>query len=938
MIRILVAAFAFLLFIQSSPAFAKKGLDISSLPPEIQLDVQRRYPQVNKDFIALDMVDEILRYLQLKPQFDRLIVNETSVGSYKLEYVHAKRIGNVTFIGNDFYSNSETSTLFAVKSGDVYDQQSLAEQGEKLRLAYKEQGFMNTIVDIEMPPGKDDTVDVILKVTENKRTLIHNLIVQSPNAKLNKDLVNELDSKVDDPLTEKTLADLNKSARSYLNKARYVRADFVGPTITYNSDESQATLTYRVDRPEAYEFSFGGAKIFSTRNLKNALDLDNYYSANPNIGTELSAKLRNYYLADGYARAEVTSTEEEKGNPFVRRISFTIDEGPRVKIQAINISGKISRKPQHYSNIIKDFSSATISNGYYNKDDFETGVKNLVLALQNEGYLQAKIVSTRLTYNKEKDQVTLYVNLDEGPLTIIQSVSFLGNQAYKNEELLKVTGLVPGPLKLSQIEEAVKNIKNFYHDNGYIEMMLLNEKEDLVTYDETNTKALLNFKIFEGPQVRAASIVLEGNSFTRDYVLFQELEIKKGELITPRRLDDSISHLQRTGFFNTVEISTLEAKTPTADRTVIVRVTEREPGTFNVGLGATNERKLTIRGYTGVSYRNLLGTGRGASVRLEGNYNVADVKYLEKKVVVGYLEPYLFGSHIRGRVNVTLSSQITDFNIKQVTDLNQYTWTIEKDLTQKILATWDIYSLAQVRDSGLDNTYPYAPTQQDIVTTGPNIDFDFRDNPFNPTSGTFTRINAEYADPKMWPNPLAGTETINYWRAVAGITFYNKVGTAQKQPVVWANNFRGGYIKNLSTLPDTPDRQNGVPWDKKGFSLGGISTVRGYEAGSEYFPNNNDLGIAGGNKKYYLTTDSTMGLIKSELRFPVYGSLGGAVFYDGGIVQIQGLDIDEPYRAATGGGIRYNTPVGPLSVDVAWKLNMQPGESPWRLHISIGTF
>ncbi|MBO9667235.1 MAG: BamA/TamA family outer membrane protein, partial [Bdellovibrio sp.] len=354
---------------------------------------------------------------------------------------------------------------------------------------------------------------------------------------------------------------------------------------------------------------------------------------------------------------------------------------------------------------------------------------------------------------------------------------------------------------------------------------------------------------------------------------------------------------------------------------------------FTLGAGATNERKFTLRGYLGVAYRNLMGTGRGVSARLEGNYNVADMKYLEHKVVLGYLEPYLFDTHIRGRVNITLSSQITDYNVKQVTDLNSYTYTIEKDFTTHVLGTWDIYSLAQVRDYGLDDTYPYQPTNQDIVTTGPNMDLDFRDNPFNPTRGTFTRVNAEYADPAF-----GSTETIKYWRAMASFTLYSKLGTLQKQPVVWANQLRGGYLKNLSNLPDTASRQNGVPWDKKGFTLGGISTVRGYEAGTEYFPNNNDLGIAGTNKKYYLTTDSTMGLIKSELRFPVWGSLGGAAFYDGGIVEIEGLDIHEPYRAATGFGIRYNTPVGPLAVDMAWKLNMQPGESPWRVHISIGTF
>ncbi|MGE5085681.1 MAG: BamA/TamA family outer membrane protein [Bacillota bacterium] len=53
---------------------------------------------------------------------------------------------------------------------------------------------------------------------------------------------------------------------------------------------------------------------------------------------------------------------------------------------------------------------------------------------------------------------------------------------------------------------------------------------------------------------------------------------------------------------------------------------------------------------------------------------------------------------------------------------------------------------------------------------------------------------------------------------------------------------------------------------------------------------------------------------------------------------IDGLDIKDPYRSSTGFGIRYGTPVGPLSVDIAWKLKQQPGEDPWRIHISIGTF
>src|SRR5690606_38215320 len=152
---------------------------------------------------------------------------------------------------------------------------------------------------------------------------------------------------------------------------------------------------------------------------------------------------------------------------------------------------------------------------------------------------------------------------------------------------------------------------------GYIEMILLNEKQDLVTYDATNTKAILKFNIFEGPEVSVASIIVEGNSFTKESVILKELEFTNNELITPSKLEESVARLQRTGFFGPVEVNALEEKTSLARRTVLVKVTERDPGIFNRGIGAPNARTLTVRGYTGVAYRNLWGTGRGVSLRLE---------------------------------------------------------------------------------------------------------------------------------------------------------------------------------------------------------------------------------------------------------------------------------------------------------------------------------
>ena len=191
-----------LLSLPAASAFAKRSLDLSVLSPELREEVLKRFPGIEKDNLHLDKIDEVLRYLQLRPEFDRLQVFEED-GNYKLRYEYAKRLGEVSFKGMKFFSESEITSLMNIKKGEVFDQNTLIEKGEKLRQGYKDVGFMNAVIDIEMPPGKDGAVDIVVKVTENKRTLITSIILQSPNAELNKDLSKKLKSVLDDPLTEK---------------------------------------------------------------------------------------------------------------------------------------------------------------------------------------------------------------------------------------------------------------------------------------------------------------------------------------------------------------------------------------------------------------------------------------------------------------------------------------------------------------------------------------------------------------------------------------------------------------------------------------------------------------------------------------------------------------------------------------------------------------
>jgi outer membrane protein assembly factor BamA len=74
-----------------------------------------------------------------------------------------------------------------------------------------------------------------------------------------------------------------------------------------------------------------------------------------------------------------------------------------------------------------------------------------------------------------------------------------------------------------------------------------------------------------------------------------------------------------------------------------------------------------------------------------------------------------------------------------------------------------------------------------------------------------------------------------------------------------------------------------------------------------------------------------------ELRFPIAGAFGGAVFVDFGNVFRDPFTyrLDE-LRYAVGPGIRYNTPVGPLRVDFGVIVDRRAGEDFGRVEFSIG--
>jgi outer membrane protein insertion porin family len=82
-------------------------------------------------------------------------------------------------------------------------------------------------------------------------------------------------------------------------------------------------------------------------------------------------------------------------------------------------------------------------------------------------------------------------------------------------------------------------------------------------------------------------------------------------------------------------------------------------------------------------------------------------------------------------------------------------------------------------------------------------------------------------------------------------------------------------------------------------------------------------------------------ILNAELRIPVWKDFGAALFSDGGNVFERVTDFDpSELRGSVGFGVRYRSPIGPIRVDLGFKMDRRliAGELEKRtaLHFSIG--
>lgn len=927
-------SFQILFFFSKSPALA--AVDFSHLPEEIKEQIKSKQGFAYNILTSPNAptpyeTDKLLRALMQMGLFEELgIVGTQSEPFFKLHYVLLKRITEIQIRGNKEIDEASLLKILNTDVNSQFDWGMVQELNKKLTDYYSEMGFLSAEVQTNVAPDKNQMVILQINVQENQPLLLNELLVVSKNEKLNSAIQRIFKSYRGRPLNQKNYSEFLNEVLAYLKKNRFLKTKVSEPAVAINADKSKAQLTLELKDTEEYKINFVGNYFMSRSRLFDALNLESdSLNADVDLTTYLSKEIRSFYLRQGYAQVQVFGKEKIADLHQKAELTLEIKEGSKVELKKISMNGQLSRPEKYYIELIEKYSGPATEEGLYNREELDEGLKALVISLQNEGFLKARVVSSRFEYNDDKSKLNLTVNLNEGPLTLVREIHFEGNDFFPNEDLKQSLGLrANAALRLNELELGIERLKNHLAMSGFLESKVLNEQKDIVRYNEDNTLADIYLKLHLGPRIFVKSILIEGNTLTREEVIRRELDFTEGDLLTPATLQESNKRLQKLGLFSQTEIKTAEENSTISERTVVVRVVDRLPGRFNIGLGMTNERELTLRGFTGYNYRNLFGTARAFSTRLEVNYNIADIKYPELKLTAGYLEPYLLDSRFKGKVNFIKSTEVVDFDKREALDTQSIQFQLENQITSSLLFSYDIWSISTVKDLDILKESTRTTKVQNIATTGPAFELDLRDHPFNPTEGSLSRWALEYSDPS-----IGSSASVRYIKSTLSLTHYLPFFKKPSESVwVLANSIRLGLLENLQH-----EEGAGVPYSKKGFVLGGLTTIRGFEAGTkEKFPSDEDLG----SDDFTLATGAQYALFKSEMRFPLYGAFGGVLFYDGGLVNVRGLEFLDAYRDSAGFGIRYNTPFGPVNLELAFKLDRKKEreESPYRFHFSIGTF
>ncbi len=765
----------------------------------------------------------------------------------------------------------------------------------------------------------------------HSKQLINQVKIITKNKKLNRWLNQKQNIHQNKVFSKKVSQEIQAQMLFTLQKKKILLPEISGPL--FSVTQEGLFISYKIKSPYRYGFILKGNKSLSRHLLLPAKMYVKYFN-NPQLIRKIMNHIRESYSKKGFTRVQLKHRINTDEKNFIKTVVISVKEGRRARIGKIRVLGQFSQPEKHYIRLVQKWSGPLIQKHFFYEPDVRKGVRSLTHHLKNAGWLKAQ-ARARITH-RSPYKVWVDLILKEGPLTRVQAIHFKGNKFFSSRALKeKMKIKVQGALNFLFLEQDMQNLVTTYREAGFMEMELMDK--NLIQYNKEKNTAVLKFDIAERERIKIAGMAVENKGQTRESFIIKTLNWKKGDILTAQKVQSGLSRLNKLGIFSSTNIlSRKKEGRPEGERILSVQVEERKPRSFRFGMGLNTRRTLTARGFGEFSHTNISGAGRRFFSRLNLQSNVAEYlmpatqpKHIEHQAVLSYTEPFLWDLPLQGQLNVSNSSNI--FSRKpRVTDIVNSTRAyllLKKsafeflDLTLTPLS-WE--GRREFKKTFLCEKRPSSPFCQTsrlhIVSTKLSLSVDKRDSLLFSKEGFLSQIFFEYAWPRVEKNIQFLKMELKHFDFRP---FFDRW--------VWFNSLQGGIITNIT-------EKGGVPVSRA-FILGGVNSLRGFDGliHGERVPDKEEFPIEHANALIFNRSSFYL-LLKTELRFSINKNMTGTLFYDGGMVTVSGKDFTRPYRHSAGLGLRYKTPLGPVSGYIAFKIRPRKNEIPLLPHLSFGSF
>jgi len=558
--------------------------------------------------------------------------------------------------------------------------------------------------------------------------------------------------------------------------------------------------------------------------------------------------------------------------PSSIELVFTVVEGPKVKVGAIDITGNTvmsdrvairSMKNLRPIGIPKSIFLENIFSKTFDQNKLDEDKDRLRNAYQERGYFRATVGEHTLTMrdvggkgfripvfkpNKPGKRADLKIPIEEGSKYEMGKISFSEVKLFRTPEavLRPVFQMTEGAIfDVSKLRKGMENLKKLYGEFGYIDFVA----EPAFDFPEGAPPRIdLNLTVDEGKQFFVRRINFSGNTTTRDKVIRRELFLDEGDMFNTRLWDTSVLRLNQLGYFEPLKAEeAAEIQRDTRNGLVDLTLKVKERGKNSVGL--TGGVSGFAGSFIGFNYEtnNFLGLGETLTVSTQlgsreriAMFGFTEPYFLDKPIQVGFTvftrsfnfdqareASILTGQNLIGFFNQIGGDNLQNFTQASIGFTSFASYPLKRSFARLGLTYgWENSRISTF--SGASRQYfeflnfqnVGGPNSLDGIKTSkviPNYFYNTVNHPINPTGGRSLYISTEFAGSALGGN-------VNIFRPTIEAKFFR--GVNKKRNVVGMRllgSFLSGYGNKVA--PPFERYYIGGETDIRGFDIRAISPI-----------------------------------------------------------------------------------------------------------------